>query len=432
MLTFHGLRSGNTCSTSVVRARLTSCMMTSWPSLVRMMSFSMMSAPCFSASRTAARVFSGATPDAPRWATMSTSARGAAAAGWATKTVARTRSRAPSGAGRTRGSRFMSDSWGGGGPAPTLPTCARFDAFVHMVAAPARPRLCRSRDPGPAEPPTSAGGPPPPRGRWPGWPGPPRRPGGRTAWPGRPGRVARASWASASSAANALRVGPYQRRKKSTNASAEANRQVKVRSSTSRAVISSPNRSRRCCSVPHSIGDGTPAGGATWPATVRNSWPMKPSGVQLARAMVPPGRQARSSSSAAFWWSGANIDTEHRHHGVELAVAARQGLRVAVGERDLQPLGGSALPASLEQGRHVVDADDRAAEPGGGQRRVPAAGGDVQHPPAGAQVGRVDELLGDPDDAGGHRVVVTAGPGQLLTLLDGCEVGASGGRPSGS
>ena len=34
---------------------------------------------------------------------------------------------------------------------------------------------------------------------------------------------------------------------------------------------------------------------------------MKPSGVQLASATVPPGRQTRTSSAAARSWSGANI-----------------------------------------------------------------------------------------------------------------------------
>ena len=32
-----------------------------------------------------------------------------------------------------------------------------------------------------------------------------------------------------------------------------------------------------------------------------------PSGVQLSRPIVPPGRQTRTSSSAASWWCGANM-----------------------------------------------------------------------------------------------------------------------------
>ena len=58
---------------------------------------------------------------------------------------------------------------------------------------------------------------------------------------------------------------------------------------------------------PHSDGDCTPGGGGTCRPSVLNSWPMKPSGVQLARPIRPPGRQTRSSSAADFAWSGANI-----------------------------------------------------------------------------------------------------------------------------
>jgi hypothetical protein len=35
--------------------------------------------------------------------------------------------------------------------------------------------------------------------------------------------------------------------------------------------------------------------------------PMKPSGVQLASPILPPGLVTRSSSPAVFSWSGANI-----------------------------------------------------------------------------------------------------------------------------
>ena len=47
-------------------------------------------------------------------------------------------------------------------------------------------------------------------------------------------------------------------------------------------------------SVPHCSGEGTPAGGGTWAPTILNIWPMKPSGVQLASPMRPPGRHTRS------------------------------------------------------------------------------------------------------------------------------------------
>ena len=38
-----------------------------------------------------------------------------------------------------------------------------------------------------------------------------------------------------------------------------------------------------------------------------NSCPTKPAGVQASSPIVPPGRQTRTSSSAARWWCGANI-----------------------------------------------------------------------------------------------------------------------------
>ena len=49
-----------------------------------------------------------------------------------------------------------------------------------------------------------------------------------------------------------------------------------------------------------------PAAARGLPSTL-NSWPMKPSGVQFARPMRPPGRHTRASSAADFAWSGANI-----------------------------------------------------------------------------------------------------------------------------
>ena len=60
--------------------------------------------------------------------------------------------------------------------------------------------------------------------------------------------------------------------------------------------------------LPYADGEATPAGGGTCRPTVFKSWPMNPSGVQLATATVPPDRVTRSSSAAAFWWSGANIE----------------------------------------------------------------------------------------------------------------------------
>ncbi len=63
----------------------------------------------------------------------------------------------------------------------------------------------------------------------------------------------------------------------------------------------------RLASAPQSAGERTPAGGGTCAPMILNRRPMKPSGVQLAMPMRPPGRTTRSISRAALAWSGANI-----------------------------------------------------------------------------------------------------------------------------
>ena len=114
---------------------------------------------------------------------------------------------------------------------------------------------------------------------------------------------------------------------------------------------------------------------------------------------------------------------EHRGHRVEGAVGERQCLCVAFEQGHVEPFRRGPLAAALEQARHVVDADRVAAEPCGRDGRVAAAGCDVEHVPAGVEVGRVDELLGDEHDPGRDGVKVAARPGLLLPLLDGCQVG---------
>ena len=178
--------------------------------------------------------------------------------------------------------------------------------------------------------------------------------------------------------------------------------------------------------MPQSIGDCTPAGGGTWAATVRKSSPMKPSGVQLASAIVPPGRQTRSSSAAACSWSGANIEPKTDVTASKEASGNGSASASPSSSSTVEALGGGAPAAALEQGRHVVDADRRAAVPRGRDRGVAAAGGDVEHAPAGVQVGGVAELLGDEHDPGGDDGEVAARPGLLLALLDGGEVGLGG------
>ena len=180
--------------------------------------------------------------------------------------------------------------------------------------------------------------------------------------------------------------------------------------------------------MPHIAGEVTPGGGGTWAPMVLNTWPMKPSGVQLAMAMTPPGRHTRSSSSAARWWSAVNMDAERRGDGVEAGVAVRQGLGVALVEPDRVALGGGALARVHQQRGHVVDADDVAPAPGGGDGGAAVAGGDVEHLPAGPQLGRLAELLAHDLQGGADGGVVAGRPGALLTGLDGGQVDGGGGR----
>ncbi len=59
--------------------------------------------------------------------------------------------------------------------------------------------------------------------------------------------------------------------------------------------------------VPHRAGDFTPAGGGMyWPIALK-TWPIKPAGVQFARPILPPDRQTRAISEAAFSWFGVNM-----------------------------------------------------------------------------------------------------------------------------
>ena len=59
----------------------------------------------------------------------------------------------------------------------------------------------------------------------------------------------------------------------------------------------------------------------------------------------------------------------------------------------------------------------------GGERRVAVAGGDVEHALAGAHVDGFGERFADDLQRGADDGEVAAGPGGLLALLDGGEVG---------
>ncbi len=65
---------------------------------------------------------------------------------------------------------------------------------------------------------------------------------------------------------------------------------------TATSVTRSPSSSRTCSSLPHNGGGWAPGGGGGANGFMAaNNWPMKPSGVQLSTATVPPGRQTRIS-----------------------------------------------------------------------------------------------------------------------------------------
>ena len=168
--------------------------------------------------------------------------------------------------------------------------------------------------------------------------------------------------------------------------------------------------------MPHSIGDRTPG---------RRRHVGGDRAEELADEAVgrPAGEGDRAAGPADAQQLGGRplvVGREHRaedgRDGVERRVGERQRLGVALEQLDVEALGGGALAAALEQRRHVVDADRGAAVPGGGDGGVAAAGGDVEHAPAGVQVGGVAEVLGDEHDAGGDDGEVAARPGLLLAL----------------
>src|SRR5262245_30635999 len=68
-----------------------------------------------------------------------------------------------------------------------------------------------------------------------------------------------------------------------------------------------PKRSLTLASTPQRTGDGIPGGGGTCAAVVLNICPIKPVGVQLAIAIVPPRLQTRNNSDATNSGRGANI-----------------------------------------------------------------------------------------------------------------------------
>ena len=189
------------------------------------------------------------------------------------------------------------------------------------------------------------------------------------------------------------------------------------------AANSSPIRSR----LPQRAGDRSPAAGGTYLPMVRKSWPMNPSGVQLARPIFPPGAQTRTSSAAACSWFGVNMTPKVDSDGVEGAVREGQGLGVGLAEGDVEAVGTGPLARAREERGNVVGRGDLAPSAGGRERCVAVAGGDVEHLLACAEVEGLAELLPDDLQGGADDRVVSGRPGRPLAVLDLAEVGDGGG-----
>ena len=95
--------------------------------------------------------------------------------------------------------------------------------------------------------------------------------------------------------------------RRSANASASANLWVTEWTDDARLVTPSPSSSATVSSTPQRAGDWAPGGGETCRPTIPSMPPTKPVGVELARAMRPPGLVTRTSSAAAPAWSAANM-----------------------------------------------------------------------------------------------------------------------------
>ena len=103
---------------------------------------------------------------------------------------------------------------------------------------------------------------------------------------------------------------------------------------------------------------------------VRKSAPIMPSGVQLSRPIVPPGRHTRTSSSATCLVVRREHRADRGHDDVEGLVLERQVLGVGLDPLELEPLGLGRRAAGVEQlGRQVArDHVSRPPEQPGSRR----------------------------------------------------------------
>ena len=177
--------------------------------------------------------------------------------------------------------------------------------------------------------------------------------------------------------------------------------------------------------VPHRSGDLTPAGGGRCLPIVLKRWPMKPSGVQLARPIFPPGRQTRISSAAARSWSGVNMTPK-----VETTTSKLASWKGALPRRPRGTRSSARRPrrgaGAVEQGRNVVGRRHVAPTARRRQRGVAVAGSDVQHRLPGADVEGLAQVFADDLQGGADDGIVAGRPRPLLADFDGGQIGLPG------
>ena len=160
---------------------------------------------------------------------------------------------------------------------------------------------------------------------------------------------------------------------------------------------------------------------------VLKTWPMKPSGVQLARPILPPRRAHADQLCRGAVLVGREHHAEGRDDHVEAAVGKRQRLRIGLAKLQVEPLGSRALAGALEQRRHVVGGDHLAAAAGGRKGHVAVAGGHVEHFLTRAHVERLAQLFADDLQGGADKGIIAGRPGCLLARLEHAKVGLGGG-----
>ncbi len=137
----------------------------------------------------------------------------------------------------------------------------------------------------------------------------------------------------------------------------------------------------------------------------------RPSGVKLIIPIVPPGRQTRRSSSATFWWSGANIAPNEEVIDVELALAEGERLGVRLHPLELDPLCACLAAARLEVLRREVRGHHLRPGLGGADGDVARSRGHVEHALTGRDpTGRDEHGPEPPDRLLRERVVVAERP----------------------